>query len=173
MHTPHTDSRALLAVFVFAGGALGTSIRAALASLQPSDTLIPWATFAVNLAGALLLGFLLETLALTHPDTGWFKRFRLFAGTGLMGGFTTYGTFILEVDTRVASHHALIALAYALVSVVLGLVMAGLGVAAAKAVCAVPGLPRLRRTGTDVDSELDAPDSADDPGQLESQGGAE
>ena len=58
----------------------------------------PWATFMINLAGAFILGALLEGLARSGGDTGWRQRVRLFAGTGFCGAFTTYSTLALEVS---------------------------------------------------------------------------
>lgn len=80
------------------------------------------------MVGAALLGFLLEYLAGTGNDVGARQTFRLFAGTGVIGGFTTYGTFILETDTRLLGAHLLVGLSYAAVSIILGLVFAGCGV---------------------------------------------
>jgi protein CrcB len=126
-------------ICVFAGGVLGTALRAGLSFLQPSTAAWPYVTFAVNLVGALILGFLLEYLSLTGSDEGGRKLFRLFAGTGIMGGFTTYGTFILEVDTRFQAHAVALGVAYALVSVICGLVMAGVGIISARKIAGTPG----------------------------------
>jgi CrcB protein len=53
----------------------------------------PWATFAANVLGSLGLG-LIFVLA---EDRSWFGAdLRLFLGTGVMGGFTTYSAFNLE-----------------------------------------------------------------------------
>jgi protein CrcB len=161
------------ALCVFAGGALGTAIRAGFSFLQPASVTWPYVTFVVNLCGAFILGFLLEYLSLTGKDEGGRKLFRLFAGTGIMGGFTTYGTFILEVDSRFQAHKIGIAVAYAIVSVVCGLVLAGLGVMTANAVAnhsankyaRAHHLPELPEDfGT---PDLDAPDAFGDPGHLE------
>lgn len=169
-----TSKKFAPALCVFAGGVIGTSIRAALSFLQPADTAWPAATFTVNLCGAFILGFLLEYLSLTGEDKGGRKLFRLFAGTGIMGGFTTYGTFILEVDTRFQHHQIALALAYVIVSVIVGLVLAGLGVLLANRIAKrqadkyahAHGLqPLPEGFGT---PNLDAPDALDDPGNLES-----
>ena len=120
------------AVAVFAGGFIGSGLRASLSLLQSAGWSWPWVTFCINLLGSLLLGFLLEYLATTGPDTGRRRDLRLFAGTGMIGGFTTYGTFILEADTRMLDDHIGMALAYLVVSVVLGVFFAGIGVLAAR-----------------------------------------
>lgn len=168
-----STSRIGPALCVFAGGVIGTSIRAGLSFLQPSTVGWPFVTFTVNLLGALILGFLLEFLSLTGEDKGGRKLFRLFAGTGTMGGFTTYGTFILEVDSRFEASHIALAVTYALISVVCGVALAGLGVVCANRIAnrradryaRVHGLhPLPSNFGT---ADLDAPDAMSDPGNLE------
>src|SRR5689334_12218407 len=75
---------------VAAGGALGTALRAAVTLLAPETRDFPVATFGVNLLGAFLLGVLLEALARSGPGMGGAHALRLFVGTGVLGGFTTY-----------------------------------------------------------------------------------
>ena len=56
---------------------------------MPSGTgEVPWATIAVNLSGAFLLGALMAASLQTEA--------LLFVGTGLLGGFTTMSTFGVE-----------------------------------------------------------------------------
>ena len=112
---------------VFAGGALGTLVRAGLARLWPHTAgELPTATLAVNLVGALALGFLLGRLALA-PDTGWRRTLRLGLGTGFMGGLTTYSTFNVEV-AHLAGRAALIGAAtYLAGSLVAGVALAAVG----------------------------------------------
>ncbi|WP_454042034.1 CrcB family protein [Cellulosimicrobium sp. Marseille-Q8652] len=121
------DGRA--AGLVVLGGALGTSARAGLeAAFPPTVGGWPWTTFAINVVGSLLLGVLLGALQASGPDDGWRRRVRVLVGTGVVGGFTTYSTFALEVDRLVGAGHGALAVAYALVSVVLGVVAAGAGI---------------------------------------------
>jgi fluoride exporter len=118
--------------WVFAGGVIGTGLRYAVESALPHDRAgWPWATFLVNLSGALVLGVLLEGLARAGQDTGWRQRVRLLAGTGGCGAFTTYSTLALEISTLGAGGHPATALCYGLASVAGGVVMAWLGIAAA------------------------------------------
>ena len=130
---PHHDPR-FLALIVL-GGAVGTSARAWLetAFAAPAGTW-PWVTFWINVAGAFLLGFLLEALARTGPDRGRRRLARLGLGTGVMGGFTTYSTFAVETALLAGDGAAWLALGYALATVVLGLTTAWLGFEAARAV---------------------------------------
>ncbi|WP_040399327.1 fluoride efflux transporter FluC [Cellulomonas massiliensis] len=123
-----------LAGLVAAGGAVGTTLRALLERAWPAEPGgWPWTTSAINLVGSFALGALLETLARQGPDEGRRRLVRLGAGTGVLGGFTTYSTFVVEVERRLSGGVVATGLAYALVSVVLGLVAAWLGVAAAGA----------------------------------------
>lgn len=112
---------------VFAGGALGTLVRAGLARLWPHTAgELPTATLAVNLVGALALGFLLGRLALA-PDTGWRRTLRLGLGTGFMGGLTTYSTFIVEVEHLAGGADLLGAATYLASSLVAGVALAAVG----------------------------------------------
>jgi fluoride exporter len=121
--------RLRLAALVALGGAVGTSARAGLESaFAPEAGTWPWTTFTINLVGSFLLGVLLEHLVRSGPDDGWRRRVRVLVGTGVLGGFTTYSTFALEVDRLVDVGRPGLGVAYALVSVVLGVVAAGAGI---------------------------------------------
>ena len=110
------DSRELAAVF--AGGALGTLARAALATLTaPNPAHWPWPTFIVNIVGAFLLGYfttrLLERLPLSS-----YRRPLL--GTGLCGGLTTFSTMQVELLDMLDAGNTVLALGYAVASIVVG-----------------------------------------------------
>jgi CrcB protein len=77
-------------ILVAVGAALGAPARYLADTLLQGrhDSVFPWGTFAVNIVGCGLLGFL---VALT-PDTGVMA----FAGTGFCGALTTYSTFSYE-----------------------------------------------------------------------------
>ncbi|WP_416259146.1 fluoride efflux transporter CrcB [Gordonia jacobaea] len=117
---------------VFLGGICGTGLRYAIEEAFPTvGTGWPWATFAINISGAFVLGALLGFLALVGPDDGWRRNVRVFAGTGLCGAFTTYSTFALET-TQLGHHGApAAAVAYAVLSVVLGVLGAWAGIVVA------------------------------------------
>ncbi len=127
-------SLARLAGLVALGGMVGTTVRAELEAAFPTAAGgWPWPTFAINVVGSLVLGVLLESLLRTGSDTGWRRACRLGCGTGILGGFTTYSTFILEVEELLRGGHTAVAVAYPLVSVVMGVVVAGVGIALAAA----------------------------------------
>lgn len=111
------DRRELAAIF--AGGALGTLARAALATAFPTGPgQWPWATFAVNVIGTFLLGYftirLLERLPLSS-----YRRPLL--GTGLCGGLTTFSTMQVETLKMLERQDFALAGGYVVVSVAVGL----------------------------------------------------
>ncbi|MFI2702891.1 FluC/FEX family fluoride channel [Cellulosimicrobium composti] len=124
-----------LAGLVAAGGAVGTTARALLEhAFAPAPGAWPWTTSWINLAGSFVLGALLETLLRSGPDTGRRRAVRLGCGTGVLGGFTTYSTFVVEVERLADGGHVALGAAYGLGSVVLGVLAALGGIALAAAV---------------------------------------
>ena len=84
-------------IAVAAGGAIGSVSRYAVEVWLSADTATtvgawPWATFAVNLLGCLLIGVLIGRIAANPRWEAW----RPFLGIGVLGGFTTYSAFALE-----------------------------------------------------------------------------
>ncbi|WP_420364898.1 CrcB family protein [Curtobacterium sp. L3-7] len=112
------------------GGAIGTAIRAVLADLVPAVDGISWTILAINVVGAFCLGLLLEALAHRGPDVGRRRRLRLFVGTGVLGGFTTYSTLADDTAQLLGDGRWGAGSGYALLTVLLGLlaVVAGLWV---------------------------------------------
>lgn len=124
---------------VAAGGAAGTAGRYGLAHFAGhAPGAFPWATFAVNVAGSFALGFALVVLLERFPPT---RYLRPFVGTGLIGSFTTYSTFAVETDLLLRDGRPVVAAAYVVASVVLGLAAAWAGTRCGRA------LPRPRRGG--------------------------
>lgn len=117
-------------LLVASGGAVGTLVRAVLEEefAAPAGQW-PWTTFAINVVGSFLLGLLVSRLAARGPDEGRRRLVRLTLGTGLIGGFTTYSTFIVEVDRLVRADAIGLGVGYALASVLLGIAAAALGMA--------------------------------------------
>ncbi|GAA1448440.1 fluoride efflux transporter FluC [Leifsonia poae] len=116
---------------VFVGGAIGTAVRALIAAAVPPVAGIPVATFGINVVGAFVLGMLLQSLALRGDDTGWRRDVRLFAGTGILGGFTTYSAFAVDADGLIVAQNLGGSILYAVATIVVGALgtLAGIAVA--------------------------------------------
>lgn len=109
---PRLDRQELAAIF--AGGFVGALVRAALAqSLATRAGAWPWVTFAVNLAGAALLGYLITRLQERLPPSLYS---RAFLATGVCGALTTFSTFMVELWAMLEGGHVALAAAYAAAS---------------------------------------------------------
>src|SRR5690606_22819954 len=91
-----------------------------LARLGPG---FPWWTLSINVAGSLLMGALAGWLA----RSGGTDTARLFLGVGILGGFTTFSSFSLEVWMLFERGAVAQAAAYVLSSVIVGISACGLG----------------------------------------------
>jgi fluoride exporter len=118
-------SRALAAVdrqelvAIFGGGFVGAIARAALAQeLAVAPGRWPWATFAVNVLGAFLLGYFVTRLQERLPPS---RHARALLGTGICGALTTFSTMMLELLRMIDGGHWALALGYALASLGCGL----------------------------------------------------
>jgi fluoride exporter len=104
------------------GGAVGALSRAGLAEAVPATPGgWPWATFAANQLGALLLAWLSTELAEVVVPT---RLWRPMLGTGFCGALTTFSTFQVETIDIARHGNAGVALAYALVSLAVGMACA-------------------------------------------------
>ncbi len=110
------------------GGALGSVLRfAAVSYLTPLlNYRFPIGTFIVNLLGSFLIGI---AYVLLVEKARLPVEYRLFFITGVLGGFTTFSAFSLEILQLWQEGHWLNALIYASSSVVLGLLCAFVGMA--------------------------------------------
>ncbi|MDQ0644000.1 fluoride efflux transporter FluC [Microbacterium murale] len=111
-----TPRRLLL---VALGGTVGTALRLAVALSIPDAGGFPTATLAANLVGALLIGVLAARL----PGS---SDMRVFLGTGVLGGFTTYSAFAVGT-LQLWAETPLLAASYAALTLVLGVAAAVLG----------------------------------------------
>lgn len=120
-------STVILLTVIGVGGAIGTVARYELGRHWATSGSygFPWATFVANLSGALLLGLLVACCARLWP-TAHYLRPAL--GTGVLGGYTTFSTYLVETVLRIDHGHAGLAVFYVLATLVGGLaaVFAGL-----------------------------------------------
>jgi fluoride exporter len=115
----------LLATF---GGAVGAGARylvnvACLAAFGPA---FPWATFGVNVVGSLLMGVFAEMVALRF---GGSPEWRTFLMTGILGGFTTFSAFSLDIANLVGRDAMGVATVYAVGSVIVSVLALYAGLA--------------------------------------------
>jgi len=108
------------------GGALGSMARyAAVGYLTPLlNYRFPFGTFIVNISGSFLIGVAYVVIVEKQIIP---SEWRLFFITGILGGYTTFSSFSLEVLQAFEAGHPGTALSYAASSVVLGLVFAYVG----------------------------------------------
>jgi CrcB protein len=100
------------------GGALGALARIGVAQAFPAQAgHWPWATFAVNIAGALMLGYFVTRLQERLPVS---TLRRPLLGTGLCGALTTFSTVQIELLQMTDSHRYGLAGGYLVVSVIAG-----------------------------------------------------
>jgi CrcB protein len=113
------------------GGALGALARWALGEALPhSPGGWPWSTLLVNLLGCLLIGALLAVLLARFRRSPWLRPF---LAVGVLGGFTTYSTFAVDVVRLTDTGHALLAGGYVLTSLLGGVVAVLAGLLGARA----------------------------------------
>lgn len=122
-----TVSRTTAGAAVWAGGVAGTAARVGITLSVPMMT-FPLATFVINIVGAFALGLLLE--ALLHSRVADARRtvVRLAAGTGFLGGFTTYSSLAVDTVLLLRSGAAATAFGYAGGTVLVGVLAAAAGV---------------------------------------------
>ena len=110
---------------IAAGGALGALARLGLGTLIPHGTgELPVATLLVNASGCLLIGVLMALIAGLWPDQ---VLLRPFLGVGVLGGYTTFSTYVVDATQLVQAHAARTALLYLALTVVSALVAVVLG----------------------------------------------
>ncbi len=125
------------------GGGLGSLARYLLAQALPTPPGgFPWATFLTNVIGCFALGALMVFVLEVWPPR---RYLRPFLGVGVLGGFTTFSTYTVEIHALLADRHWLAADAYALDSLVGGLFAVWLGIVAARLAAGIP-LHRRERT---------------------------
>jgi CrcB protein len=92
------------------GGAVGALARYGLGRAMPSGaTGFPWPTFLINVSGCLLIGVLMVLVSDVWPGR---RLLRPFLGTGLLGGYTTFSTYVVDAQHLMIAGATGTALAY-------------------------------------------------------------
>ena len=114
------------------GGAIGAGARYLVnaACAQCMAPGFPWATFIVNVTGSFLMGIVVAGIV---PYLGGSVAWRTFLATGILGGFTTFSAFSLDVVDLMQRQQAGPVLFYMIGSVALSVAALLAGVAAAHA----------------------------------------
>jgi len=113
---PRIDRWELAAIF--AGGALGTLLRAALAEAFPHPAAAwPWPTFTVNIVAAFLLGYFVTRLTERLPLSSYRRPL---LGTGLCGGLSTFSAMQVEILQMLDAHAWGLAAGYTTASIAAG-----------------------------------------------------
>ncbi|MCU0263771.1 MAG: CrcB family protein [Candidatus Nanopelagicales bacterium] len=110
---------------VLAGGMLGGTLRYLIGLALPAQPgQVPWGILGVNLAGAFVLGLLVQ---------GWVRRghvshpWRPFLATGILGSFTTWSTFMADTHQLAVDGFEVLAAVYVLGATAAGIAAAALG----------------------------------------------
>jgi CrcB protein len=118
-------------VLVGLGGAIGSVLRyvSSIFVDRYFSSVFPWATFAVNIVGCLLVGLLLGIFERQQLATA---EIRLLFVTGFCGGYTTFSTFAAENLTLIQYEQFGLAVLYTVLSVLIGIAAVWLGISLAR-----------------------------------------
>lgn len=110
---------------VAVGAALGANVRywTGVWFKAMGQTSFPWSTFAINVVGSLAIGVVAAFMAHRPVLLGW----QLFVVVGVLGGFTTFSSFSLDIFYQLEKGQFLPALGYAFGSLLLGLAFCAAG----------------------------------------------
>ncbi len=124
-------STAITIWWVGIGGFLGANARYWLgrAIVERTGSAFPWGTLLINITGAFLIGVIAEVLLMRQDAP---PAWRLFLVIGVLGGYTTFSSYALEIVALLQSDRTMRALAYLAFSNVAGIALCLLGVTLAR-----------------------------------------
>ncbi|KIU26843.1 camphor resistance protein CrcB [Sphingomonas melonis] len=116
---------------LFLGSGIGGMLRhgVGLLALRFTGANFPWGTLVINVVGSALMGLMIGLFAARSIND---PELRLFVTTGLIGGFTTWSTFSLDIVTLWERGEIGSAIAYAAASIVLSLTVLAIALLAAR-----------------------------------------
>ncbi len=106
------------------GGAVGATMRAVIEAnlgAGSAPTSFPWSTLAINAVGSFLLG----ALSVWGTPLAWWVK--PFAGTGVLGGFTTFSAYAVAADALLLNGSVGAGLGYVVATPLLCIAAAALG----------------------------------------------
>jgi fluoride exporter len=105
-------------VAIAIAGALGVLARHTIQQVVPRHGGLPWGTFVVNVSGAFAVGFLFTILVRHFQVPMWVQEAML---VGFLGGYTTFSTLALETYLLGESDRYVLAAAYSVGTLVVGI----------------------------------------------------
>ncbi|MBS0533355.1 MAG: fluoride efflux transporter CrcB [Proteobacteria bacterium] len=110
----------MLYAIVFIGGGIGAALRHGvnLAAARLFGTSFPYGTLTVNVVGSLVMGLLTAYFAFKIDMP---QHWRLFLTTGILGGFTTFSSFSLDVAVLYERGQIGLAALYVLASLIVSI----------------------------------------------------
>lgn len=129
---PAWRAQAPVVAVVALGGGIGATARYAASLWWPARTGgFPWTTFWINVVGCAVIGVFMVIIT----DVWAAHRLvRPFFGTGVLGGFTTFSTYAVDIQKLVDAGHARTGLAYLAATLLAALAAVWLAVTAARRV---------------------------------------
>lgn len=126
---------------VAGGGVVGTLARHGVQVAVPHrPDQFPWSTFLINVGGCLSIGILMVLIDEVRPGQ---RLLRPFLGVGVLGGYTTFSAYALDVQQAVTASAAPVGLLYLAATLLAALLAVWTG-----ATCTTRVVRRLRRAGT-------------------------
>ncbi|MDI2031148.1 CrcB family protein [Saccharopolyspora sp. TS4A08] len=114
------DHPAAVLIAIAAGGALGALARHGLTTAFPTASgAVPWATLCINAGGCALIGVLMVLISDVWPGQ---RLLRPFIGVGFLSGYTTFSTYVVEIQRAIAVGAPHVALIYMALTVVVAMV---------------------------------------------------
>ncbi|WP_433257481.1 fluoride efflux transporter CrcB [Streptosporangium sp. CA-135522] len=129
---------------IAAGGAIGAGARYGAGLLWPTPAgAFPWTTLGVNASGCLVIGVFLVTLTEAWTAPPWLRPF---LATGVLGGYTTFSTYCVDIERLVTAGRAETALTYLAATVVVALAAVTAGAWATRLILTAAERRKTRRT---------------------------
>jgi fluoride exporter len=117
---------------VSAGGVLGALARYGISAAWSHPAAgFPWATWTINVTGCFLIGVLMVLIARLWPER---RLIRPFFGVGVLGGYTTFSTSVVDVQQAVGHGAPGVAVLYLGATLVGALIAVWAGTAVTEAV---------------------------------------